>query len=50
MPNSCRRNEGPGKMPLMIQGVLLDRAGHYPQVERPGEFFQQVEEFLDGNW
>jgi len=26
--------------------VLLDRAGHYPQIERPNEFFQKVKEFL----
>jgi len=26
--------------------VLLDRAGHYPQIERPDEFFRSVEEFL----
>jgi proline iminopeptidase len=27
--------------------VLLDRAGHYPHVERPVEFFTHVWEFLD---
>ncbi|MCC5908100.1 MAG: alpha/beta fold hydrolase [Balneolaceae bacterium] len=26
--------------------VLLERAGHYPQVERPDEFFKSVKEFL----
>jgi pimeloyl-ACP methyl ester carboxylesterase len=28
------------------QLVLLDRAGHYPHVERPVEFFDIVREFL----
>jgi len=26
--------------------VLLERAGHYPQIERPDEFFRSVKEFL----
>jgi pimeloyl-ACP methyl ester carboxylesterase len=28
------------------QLVLLDRAGHYPQIERSEEFFKSIREFL----
>ena len=31
------------------QLVLLDRAGHYPHVERPEEFFRRVWEFLEND-
>jgi proline iminopeptidase len=31
------------------QLVLLDRAGHFPYVEQPKEFFQRVWEFLDNH-
>lgn len=30
--------------------IVLEKAGHWPFVERPGAFFPAVDRFLDGEW